>query len=113
MSAGSLGRLRKGREFDSVYNEGTVIGGPLFVLRGRPNGDDVVRWGFAVGKKLLPGAVGRNRQRRRLRAAAQRVDVLDGWDVVLTARPRLLEASFAEISGELRRMAAKLCEAKA
>lgn len=102
MAGSSLGRLRKGREFDSVYSEGTVIGGPLFVLRVRPNECGRGRWGFAVGKKLAPHSVVRNRQRRRLRAAV-RVVGPGSHDFILTARPKLLDASYAEILSQLRR----------
>lgn len=107
MAGSSLGRLRKGREFDSVYSEGTVIGGPLFVLRVRPNGAGSPRWGFAVGKKLAPHAVERNTVRRRLRAAVRLVGPGD-HDFILTARPKLLDASFAEIVVQLRRSLARL-----
>jgi len=106
-----LGRLRKGREFDRVYAEGTVIGGPLFVVRGKRSGGSGTRWGFAVGKKLAPKAVVRNRVRRRLRAAARAVDAPRGMDVVLTARPKVLDAPFQLLQGELRRSLAKLSEA--
>ncbi len=103
MAGNSLGRLRKGREFDLVYSQGTVIGGPLFVLRVRANDSAGARWGFAVGKKLAPRAVVRNRQRRRLREAARAVGTVQGWDVVLTARNRLLDASYADLVKQLRR----------
>lgn len=103
MPANVLGRLRKGREFDRVYSEGTVINGPLFVVRAAPNELGVCRWGFAVGKKLAPSAVVRNRTRRRLREAARLSPMPAGFDIVLTARGKLLDAEFSRIREEVRR----------
>lgn len=108
MAGNRLGRLRKGREFDSVYAEGIVIGGPLFVVRAKRSRGSGTRWGFAVGKKLAPKAVVRNRVRRRLRSAVRTVGAPLDVDVVLTARPRLLEAPFQLLQAELRRSLMKL-----
>lgn len=90
-------RLRKGREFDAVYEEGTVVSGPLLVLRYRPNEVGRTRWGFAVGRRLTKKATLRNRVRRRLREAARTLPVREGYDVVVTARPRALEATYWEL----------------
>lgn len=107
MPGNALGRLRKGREFDLVYSEGTVIGGPLFVVRFRANASEANRWGFAVGKKMAPKAVDRNRVRRQLREAARHLDVATGYDLVVTARPSILNARFASIRTELERSLAR------
>lgn len=108
MAGDALGRLRKGREFDRVYAEGTVVGGPLFVVRALANDGEAARWGFAVGKKLAPGAVVRNRVRRRLREAARLVGTFGSFDVVVTARPGVLGADFGRITSELRRSLSRL-----
>ena len=55
-----------------------------------------------MGKKLAKSAVERNRVRRRVREAARTVEGLAGVDVVLTARPRALKASTAEMEAALR-----------
>ena len=108
MAGNALGRLRKGREFDRVYAEGTVLNGPLFVVRAVPNGLEQARWGFAVGKKLAPRAVVRNRTRRRLREAARSGSAVLGWDIVVTARGRVLDADFSQVVREMRRAIAQL-----
>lgn len=90
-------RLRKGAEFDTVYREGTVVSGPLLVIRYRENGQGLVRWGFAIGKRLSQQATVRNRLKRRLREAARPLKVLDGYDVIVTARQGAVEASFDEL----------------
>ena len=90
-------RLAKGTEFDSVYEKGTVVRGPFFVLRIRENDLGHVRWGFAVGKRLRRRAVDRNRIRRRLREAARLAGIRGSADVILTAKEPVAAASFDEL----------------
>jgi ribonuclease P protein component len=101
-------RLRRGREFDTAFADGSVTGGPLVAVRCRRNEAGVTRWGFAVGKRLAKNAVDRNRLRRRLREAARALDVAEGYDMVVVARAGSLEASFAvlrqALEGRLRRV---------
>jgi len=113
MASPGLGRLKKGPEFDGVYGEGTVLNGPLFVLRARANEVGRDRWGFAVGKKLAPKAVERNLVRRRLREAARAVEVgvpgadrseRVGADFILTAKAPCLGAPLSAIAIEVSRL---------
>lgn len=94
-------RLRKGREFDELYEQGTVVTGPLLVLRYRANGLGYTRWGFAVGRRVARNAVDRNRVRRRLREAARTLGVAEGYDVIVTARAMAVGASYRELKGAL------------
>jgi ribonuclease P protein component len=94
-------RLRKGSEFDTVYQKGTVVSGPLLVLRHLPNPDGATHWGFAVGKRISKKAVERNLIRRRLREAARLLPVAAGHDIVVTARARALSASYGELESGL------------
>jgi ribonuclease P protein component len=86
-------RLRKGREFDTAYTKGTVVSGPLLVVRVLPNGLEYSRWGFAVGKRLAKHATTRNRIKRRLRELVRTLRVRPGYDVIVTARNGCSEAS--------------------
>lgn len=95
-------RLRKGSEFDTVYQKGTVVSGPLLVLRHTPRPGEQGRWGFAVGKRISRKAVERNLVRRRLREGARVLPVAPGHDVVVTARARALGATFDELQTALR-----------
>jgi len=90
-------RLRKGREFDTAYSKGTVVSGPLLVVRVLPNDLEFTRWGFAVGKRLAKHATDRNRTRRRLREIARTLPVRPGYDVIVTARNGCPEAPSARI----------------
>jgi ribonuclease P protein component len=95
--------LPKGEAFDRAYREGTVVNGPLLVVRWRANDLGRTRWGFAVGKRLEKRASHRNVVRRRLREAARQLPVREGYDVVVTARGRALGATFAELRAGLER----------
>lgn len=98
-------RLRKGAEFNSVYEKGTVYRGPFFVLRVLANEAGHPRWGIAVGKRMLRSAVDRNRQRRRLRGAIDAAGLAGSRDVILTAKHGALTASHPDLVRSLRKLA--------
>lgn len=100
-------RLRKGGEFDTAFSEGTVVSGPLLLLRYRANGTDVTRWGFAVGKRITKLATERNRTRRRLREIARRLPVREGYDVIVVGRGGCAAASSIELREALERRLAR------
>jgi ribonuclease P protein component len=100
-------RLRKGNEFDTVYSKGTVVGGPLLVVRHLPNNAGVTRWGFAVGKRLSKHATDRNRTKRRLRASAEALALIPCIDIVVTARNGAIQARYAELARALARTLSK------
>ena len=74
---------------------------PLLTLRALPNALSNSRFGFLVSKRV-GGAVVRNRAKRRLREIVRRESVIPGWDMVLIARPRMAQASFAEVESAVR-----------
>jgi ribonuclease P protein component len=96
-------RLRKGTEFDNAYSKGTVVGGPLVVVRHSPNSLDATRWGFAIGKRLARHATDRNRTKRRLRACAEKLQVIPGIDIIVTARNGAIEAPYGDLCRALER----------
>lgn len=100
-------RLRKGTEFDTAFSKGTAVGGPLLVVRVCPNGLGVTRWGFAVGKKLAPHAVVRNRTKRVIREAARGLAVQQGYDIIVVARQPALAASLQDLRTAITRGLAK------
>jgi len=74
----------------------------LVILRAAPAAHETVRFG-AVTTKRLGKAVQRNRARRLIREAMRQVcpHLRTGWDVVIIARPRLLEASAPQVQAIL------------
>ncbi len=89
-------RLRRWSDFAAVYRQGRMQGNRLLVLRVRPTGAPVTRFGFVVGKPV-GSAVVRNRVKRRLRAIAARLPARDGLDIVVGARATAAVANFASL----------------
>jgi ribonuclease P protein component len=99
-----MDRLRQRADFVAVAN-GARATSPAFVLQGRARDDDgPIRVGFTVTKKNGT-ATERNRIRRRLRALAQRLDVIPmrpHHDYVLVGRRDALTRDFAAMLEDLR-----------
>jgi ribonuclease P protein component len=99
-----FGRLVKNKEFQLVYKKGQSYVGRhmvLYVLP-RPNANSETRVGFTVGKKV-GGSVQRNRVRRRLKEIYRwlKPRIALGYDLVIVARPRALEAEFNVLQEEM------------
>lgn len=107
--------LRRRADFGRVLREGRRSRQRTLSIAARPNQLDVVRVGYAVGRRV-GGAVVRNRVRRRLRAliraavpsALERVDgratlaaAGAGWDIVVTALVDSSRTPFDALAGEV------------
>ncbi len=90
--------LRRGSEFQRVWDTGKAWSHPLVIVRASANGTNENRFGFVVGKKVGK-AVERNRAKRLLREAVRRrVDrIVKGWDIILIARGGAANAEYAVI----------------
>ncbi len=89
---------------------------PGFVLlaRDRADGDDAVRLGYTVTKKV-GNAVVRNRMKRRMRELARALVPefgRDGHDYVLIGREGGIERDFAALKGELAKALRKVTDSK-
>jgi ribonuclease P protein component len=93
-------RLRRRQDFAAAYRKGRTHGNHLLVLRTRPNGLAVSRFGFVTGK-ALGNAVTRNRVKRRLREIARRLDVQPGFDLVVGARKPAAGATYIMLEQSL------------
>ena len=96
-------RLRKSSDFAAVWSEGRTRVDKLFVLKVRPNGFGVTRFGFSVSKRI-GNAVARNRVKRRLREAVRAAPVEAGFDIVIVARNGAAEADFAKIERSIHNL---------
>jgi ribonuclease P protein component len=78
---------------------------PLLAGRFHRTDLDQTRFGLATGKRL-GGAVIRNRVRRRIREALRVMapSFQPGWDVLIIARPAIVEADHDALVGALRRV---------
>ncbi len=106
-----LTTLRKRADFLAA-NAGRRAATPGFVLlvRDRADGDQAIRVGFTVTKKI-GGAVVRNRMKRRLRALAREFLPAGGFggsDHVLIGRAGGIERDFGQLRQELERALEKL-----
>ena len=103
--------IRKRADFLAA-NSGKRAAMPGFVLlvRDRADGDQAIRVGFTVTKKI-GGAVVRNRMKRRLRALAREFLPTDGFagaDHVLIGRAGGIERNFALLRQEFAGALGKL-----
>ena len=98
--------LKKNAQFKYVYRRGTSGGShEMVMLYARAN---TLKVGFSVGKKL-GCAVVRNRVRRRLREVYRLYEdrFLPGWDIVVVARSRCVDAAFCELTTAYLHLAEK------
>ncbi|WP_299027296.1 ribonuclease P protein component [uncultured Thermanaerothrix sp.] len=89
-------RLKRASDFKRVRAEGKSLGHPLMALVFAPNGLPYSRVAVVAGRNVGK-AVRRNRAKRRLRACVEQLFpyLQSGWDVVVYARPGVVEAPFS------------------
>ena len=97
--------LSRPRDFEALQRDGTSRSHPLAHARFRRTDFGMTRFGLSTGQKL-GGAVVRNRVRRRLREALRVMapSFQPGWDVLIIARPALVEADHDALTEALRRV---------
>lgn len=94
--------LRRGAEFQQVWDEGKTFTHPLVIVRVRSNGKERCRFGFVVGRKIGK-ATRRNRVKRWMRESVRaRLPLLvPGWDIILIARASAAQSNFAEVNAAI------------
>ena len=85
--------LKENHVFRRLYHRGATAGNRLLVVYCLRNGTGHSRLGLTVSAKL-GHAVERNREIYRLHEA----ELLPGYDIVIVARSRAMEADFAELT---------------
>ena len=101
--------LKQNSDFRAVYTRGKNAVSPRVVLYCRKNRRDRNRVGFTVSRKL-GNAVTRNRVRRRLREIMRlHADkLLEGWDLILVARTRAVNADYGKLEADVLRCLSQL-----
>lgn len=91
-------RLRRSNEFTRVRKLGRSFPHPLLVLVAYANPEGSVRVGIIAGR-AVGTAVVRNRAKRQLRAAVDRLmpSIKPGWDLIFIARSPIKDSAFDEI----------------
>ncbi|HVZ11126.1 MAG TPA: ribonuclease P protein component [Candidatus Paceibacterota bacterium] len=108
MALSRIHRLAKKRDFDGVFQSGTLIRGSWFSLRAFKRADSPGRVGFMVPSRVIPRAVDRTRIRRVLSEAVLALGVarLKGYDLVISIS-RSVPADFKRIQSDIAAAAAK------
>ena len=97
--------LSRPQDFAAIQGNGTSRSHPLLIARFLQTDLETTRFGLSTGRRL-GGAVVRNRVRRRLREALRVMapSFQPGWDVLIIARPAVVEADHDALVGTLRRL---------
>jgi ribonuclease P protein component len=97
--------LSRPRDFEALQREGMMRSNALMTARIRRTELDMTRFGLSTGRRI-GGAVVRNRARRRLREVlrAMAPSFQPGWDILIIARPALVEADHEAVVESLRRL---------
>ncbi|MYA62087.1 MAG: ribonuclease P protein component [Dehalococcoidia bacterium] len=99
-------RLRKSSDFALARRLGKSRVDRRLVLIARANDSGATRFGFSVSKRL-GNAVTRNKIKRRLKSAAVRASVQEGWDIVVIARQDARTADYWALKRSLDRLLAR------
>ena len=96
--------LSRPQDFAAFQGAGTTKPHPLYTVRFVRTDLPTTRVGLSTGRRL-GGAVVRNRARRRLREALRVMapSFQPGWDVLIIARPAIVEADHDTLVGALHR----------
>lgn len=105
----SICTLKKNSEFRRLYSKGKSAVNPYMVVYCRKNGRELNRVGYTVSVKL-GHAVVRNRVRRRLREIYRLNSpaLKTGWDIVIVARGRCVDARYAKMDEAFLSLCGKL-----
>ena len=97
--------LSRPQDFVALQGAGTSRSHSLFTVRFLRTDLETTRFGLSTGRKL-GGAVVRNRVRRRLREVlrAMAPSFQPGWDVLIIARPAIVDSDHETLVGALSRL---------
>jgi ribonuclease P protein component len=96
--------LSRPQDFAAIQGAATTKSHSLFTVRFLRTDLETTRFGLSTGRRL-GGAVVRNRVRRRLREALRVMapSFQPGWDVLIIARPAIVDVDHDALVGALQR----------
>jgi ribonuclease P protein component len=96
-------RLKKKKDFETVFKRGETIKGGAFFLKILNTSTGYSRVGFVVSKKISNKAVVRNKAKRRLREAmrANIPYLKNSFDMIAVALPNIKTVTFKEIKQDV------------
>ncbi len=102
-------RLQKDKDFDLVFKKGRNLGSEFLFLKLRKNDLEISRFGFILSKKISKNATVRNKIKRRLREIIREElsNIKSGFDIVIVAKPTIVQKDYSEIRGVVGRLLRK------
>lgn len=99
-------RLAKEADFKRLALKGRFAFGPLFNLKALANKLEVSRFGIVISAKVSKKATARNLIKRRITEAIRLMleHLKIGVDVMLVVKKEALEADYAQLDQELKRV---------
>jgi len=103
-------RLKKTKDFEKVFRQGRKVIGRYTALHYMHIGEDKRRLGVTVSKRVDKRAVTRNRLKRIFREIfrTEKGAFPLGYDFVLRALPKSIEAQYSELRDEILSLADKI-----
>lgn len=91
----------KKKEFEAVFRKGKTKAGKLVFLKILKNNLGNNRFGVVVSKKISKKAVNRNKIKRRLREIIRQAHIRPGLDIIIIAKPEIIDKNYQDIKNEL------------
>lgn len=103
-------RLKKNKDFDSVFKEGKSAYGGFLGVKIKKNDLEISRFGLLLGIKVSKLAVIRNLYKRRIKAVLQQTvsNTKNGYDLVIIVLPTIKNKTYQEIETEIKNLFIKL-----
>jgi len=99
-------RLKKEKEFETVFKGGRTVRGNDIFLKYLANGTDKTKVGFVVSKKVSKLAVRRNKIKRRMREIVRlrKKEIKEGLSIIFIALPSINDKSHEDIKKDIENL---------